>query len=345
MTKQRSFRIGLLGVLAVLLGVAMMMVPAPAQGAQIAASIDYELTLRPSSVPDTFQATPGTSLQFLAIKAIDGFRINAALWQPGGKQPADTTLVVMALGDNNYHSPPQSTLGRGLAEKGYAALAINTRNHDGNIYSQNFLDLRRDIEAAVQTARALGYRSLVLQGHSQGNIHVQFYAATSWDRDIKGVILLGAFANLPWKTRNLLVQNEENFSALIDASAKALRGGTLGAELPVKMHSFTGQDVPITAQHFLTYRWDKTSVADGTFWIHRIPNSILLVRDQSDAFIPPFEPYMLLSAAHSEGSLVAGIKYVMLPNSKPPSPQSHYFIGNEQALINAVAGWLAEQRL
>jgi pimeloyl-ACP methyl ester carboxylesterase len=251
----------------------------------------------------------------------------------------------MALGDNNYHSPPQSTLGRGLAEKGYAALAINTRNHDGNIYNQNFLDLRNDIDAAVHTARALGYRSLVLQGHSQGNIHVQFYAATSWDPDIKGLVLLGAFANLPWKTRNLLVQNEENFKALIDASMASVRDRTVGAELPVKMHSFTGQDVPTTAQHFLTYRWEQTSVADGTFWIRRIPKPILMVRDQADAIIAPFEPYMLLSAAHSEGSLVTSIKYVMLPNTKPPSPQGHYFIGNEQPLIDVIAGWLADRHM
>jgi pimeloyl-ACP methyl ester carboxylesterase len=332
-------------LVAVLLAISGTLNSSPSKAAQIAASIEYETVPRPAGLPENFQAAPGTSLQFLAIKAIDGFRVDAALWQPSGKQPADTTLIVMALGDNNYHSPPQSTLGRGLAEKGYAALAINTRNHDGNIYSQNFLDLHRDIDAAVQTARALGYRTLVLQGHSQGNIHVQFYAATNWDPDIKAVVLLGAFANLPWKTRNLLVQNEENFKELMDASMKSLRDRTVGADLPVKMHSFTGQDVPITAQHFLTYRWDKTSVADGTFWISRIPNPILLVRDQADAFIPAFESSMLLSAAHSEGSLVTNIKYAMLPNAKPPSPQSHYFIGNEQPLISTVASWLAEQHL
>jgi pimeloyl-ACP methyl ester carboxylesterase len=342
MTMQQMLDIGLWTAI---LGMTNALGLMPGNAAQIAASVEYEIVARPASLPENFKAAPGTSLQFLAIKTIDGFRMDAALWQPSGKLVADTTLIVMALGDNNYYSPPQNTLGRGLAEKGYAALAINTRNHDGNIYSQNFLHLRRDIEAAVSTARAIGYRSVVLQGHSQGNIHVQFYAATNWDPDIKGVILLGAFANLPWKTRNLLVQNEENFKALIEASLKSLRDRTAETELPVKMHSFTGQDASITAQHFLTYRWDRTSVADGTFWIHRIPNPILLVRDQADAFIPAFEASMLLSAAQSEGSLVASIKYVMLPNTKPPSPQGHYFIGNEQPLINAVAGWLSEQRL
>ena len=74
--------------------------------------------------------------------------------------------------------------------RGYASLAINTRQHDDKINSDNFFDVRRDIEAALQVARALGYKKLVLQGHSLGNIQVQFYAATNWDRDIQAVILL-----------------------------------------------------------------------------------------------------------------------------------------------------------
>jgi hypothetical protein len=227
MTPQRAIHIG---ILAILIGTTIG--PSIGGAGQIAASIEYEVTPRPAAVPESFQGGPALSLQFLTIKAIDGFRVDAALWQPSNKQPASTPLIVMALGDNNYYSPPQSTLGRGLAEKGYATLAINTRNHDGDIYSHSFFDLRNDIDAAVRTAWALGYHSLVLQGHSQGNIHVQF-----------------------------------------------------------------------------------------------------------------FEPYMLLGAAHSEGALVTSVKYVMLPNTKPPSPQAHYFIGNEQPLINVVAGWLAEQHL
>jgi pimeloyl-ACP methyl ester carboxylesterase len=318
----------------------------PSHAAQVAATIEYEIVTRPSGLPDTFQPASGTSLKFLAIKAIDGFRVDAALWQPSGKQPADTTLIVMVHGSgNNYTLAPNSTLSRSLSQKGYASLAINTRQHDDKIYTENFLDIRRDIDAAVQTARSLGYRSIVLQGHSLGTIQVQFYAATNWDADIKAVILLGAFGNLPWKSRNILVQNEENFKALIDASMKALRNGTLGEYLPVRMRGITGQEVPITGQHFLTYRWEQTSVADGTYWIHRIPLPILMVRDQADGLVQPFEPYQLLSAAHSEGSLVTNIRYVLLPNAKPPSGDGHQFIGDEQPLAETVLSWLAEQHL
>src|SRR5262249_17681990 len=146
--------------------------------------------------------------------------------------------------------------------------------------------------------------------HSLGSVQVQFFAATNWDQDIKAVVLLGAFGNLPWKTRNILVQDEQRFHDLIEASMKSLRDGTLDQVLPVKMRfsipvsatiASGGPDAPVTGQHFLPYRWDKTSIADSTFWIHRIPRPISMVRDQSDGLILPFEPYMLVSAARMWG--------------------------------------------
>jgi len=60
----------------------------------------------------------------------------------------------------------------------------------------------------------------------------------------------------------------------------------------------------VTPQHFLTYRDEQASAADGTYWIRRIPRPILIVRDEADGVVLPFEPYMLLSAARAEGSLV-----------------------------------------
>jgi hypothetical protein len=63
------------------------------------------------------------------------------------------------------------------------------------------------------------------------------------------------------------------------------------------------------------------------------------------AFVLPFEPYTLLSAARAEGSLVPSIKYVLVPNHRPPSREGHQFVDNAEALVNAVSAWLAEQHL
>ncbi|HUK60348.1 MAG TPA: alpha/beta hydrolase [Stellaceae bacterium] len=324
---------------------ALALTPA-ARAAEIARAITYDTVPRPAGLPDDFAPTNGASLRFLTITALDGNANAAALWQPQGKAAADTTIVVSVHGSgSNYHDAPHKSLGRDLSAKGYAVLATNTRQHDQLINTDNFYDDRRDIEAAVMTARALGYRRLVLHGHSLGNVQVQFYAATDWSPDVKAVILTGPFANLPWKSRNILIGSEESYKALSEDAMAGLRSGALTEPLQHKMHYITGQDVPVTAQHFLTYRSTEVSAADGTFWIRRIPYPILMVRDQADGIVLPFEPHMLLSAADAEGSLVTSIKFVLLPDPRPPSGDAHSFVGNEEKLSETVLSWLADQKL
>ena len=48
-------------------------------------------------------------------------------------------------------------IARALSARGYAALAISTRQHDERVNTDNFFDVRRDIEAAVVTAKACKY--------------------------------------------------------------------------------------------------------------------------------------------------------------------------------------------
>src|SRR5262249_40039811 len=154
----------------------------------------------------------------LALKTTDAYRVDAALWLPDGKAAADTTAVVSVHGSGgSYSQGPMVWLNPGLAAKGYAVLAINTRQHDQFVNTDNFVEIRRDIEGAVFTLRALGYRRIVLHGHSLGNVQVMFYAATAWDPDIKALYLTSMFGNLPWKSRHMLIQNEQNYSALIEA--------------------------------------------------------------------------------------------------------------------------------
>lgn len=317
-----------------------------ARAGQRAAAIEYDVVARPEGLPADFQAPEGAGIRFLAIQAIDGFRVDAALWQPTGKTEAATTLVISVHGSGgSFTGPPVGFLSRLLVAKNYGVLAINTRQHDAAVNTDNFVEIRRDIEAAVYTARALGYKTLVLHGQSLGNIQVQYYAANNWDPDIKAVVLTGMFANLPWKSRHMLVQNDENFRQLTEAAKATLQSGKQSDVMAVRMGWVGGEPVPITGQHFLSYRLEGTSTADGTYWIRRIPRPILMLRDQGDAIVQPFEPYMLLSAATAEGSLVPSIKYVVLPNPKGPSAAAHGFIYNQQPLADTIATWLAEQKL
>jgi pimeloyl-ACP methyl ester carboxylesterase len=321
--------------------------PSPAiSQAHVAASIAYEETPRPKGLPDDLQPLPDVSLRFLSISAIDGFKIAAALWQPRAKPAASTTLLVQMHGSGgNLASVQLRATARSLSAQGFAALSISTRQQDEHVNTDNFFEIRRDIEAAIAAAKALGYGAIVLQGHSLGTAQVAFYAATDWDPAIRGVILTGAIAKLAWKAHHILIQDEDTYRALAQAARDALRGGRPKATLPMPMRWIGGRQAPVTGQHFLTYRDEVASAADTTFWIARIPRPILLVRDAADSVVLPFEPYMLLSAARAEGSLVPQIRYVLLPNPRPPSIEGHIFADNTGPLAEAIASWVAERGL
>ncbi len=164
-------------------------------------------------------------------------------------------------------------------------------------------------------------------------------------RRFKGVILTRAVAKLAWTARHVHIQDEDAYRALAKAAREALREGRPWVTLPIPMRWIGGWNAPVTGQHFLTYRDEAASAADTTFWIARIPRPILLVRDATDSVIQPFEPYLLLSTARAEGSLVPDIRYVLLPNSRPPSVEGHTFANNTGPLAEAIASWLAERGL
>jgi pimeloyl-ACP methyl ester carboxylesterase len=318
----------------------------PGVADQIAAGIEYSEIERPGGLPNDYMASTGTALKFLSIKAIDGFVVQAALWRPDAKPPAATTLIVMVHGSGgNYARTPTSVLSRSLPEKGFAVLAVNTRQHDDMRNTDNFFEISRDIDAAVLTAKALGYHSIVLQGHSIGTLQVLFYAATNWDRDIKAVVQLSALGDLAWRSRYLQIQDEDKFRLLSEAASKSLREGKEKEVLPLLMRRTADREEPVTGEHFLTYRAEATAGADGPYWIRRVPRPILMVRDAGDIIVPPFEPYTLISSALSPGSLVPNIKFVVLPAAKGPNPGGHFFADNAKELSETIAGWLADQRL
>ena len=114
--------------------------------AERAASIEYEFVVRPADVPAEYDMPAGTGLRFLSIKAIDGSRVDAALWQPGDWPVNVTTMVISVHGSGGtLHGNPNGFLAKGLAAKGYGVLGINTRQSGNRVNTDSFLD--HDLES------------------------------------------------------------------------------------------------------------------------------------------------------------------------------------------------------
>ena len=119
-------------------------------GVNVAGCIQYDYVNRPVNLEPGFAATRDASWQFLAIKALDGSGVGAVLAHPRSKSARSATLVVSVHGSGqSYDKNPNACLLRLLPSKGIAVLAINTRQAGDRVNTENFLDVRRDLEAAV----------------------------------------------------------------------------------------------------------------------------------------------------------------------------------------------------
>jgi pimeloyl-ACP methyl ester carboxylesterase len=329
--------------------------------------VQYQFVPRPEQIktrlgavtlPREFAAAPGVRLRFVNIKTnVDDFVVFGALFEPEGKDPASVVGVVHVHGSgSNLFSGPAGFMPRLLSAEGYACLTINTRQHDDFGSTDNFLDLRKDIEAAVHVLKALGHRKIVVHGHSLGTVQSMYYQSTTRDPAVKTIVLSGMFANLPWKSRFILNQDEEKYVFLNKTALEYMKSGKATEFLPSRMgHTDTnaltgtslssGRDVPVTAQHFATYRSTDADVANSLYWIRRVTVPILMLRDEGDTIVRDYEPRWLLASATEPGSLVPRIKFISVPNSKGLNPRGHFFLDNQQVLLKETLAWLREYEL
>jgi pimeloyl-ACP methyl ester carboxylesterase len=103
----------------------------------------------------------------------------------------------------NFYSPTYLAISRALAKQGYTVISGNTRMHDlgnveawrgekrirGGTYWGVPSEQVRDIAAWIDLADELGFKQVVLAGHSAGANAVREYQAQTQDTRIAGVVL------------------------------------------------------------------------------------------------------------------------------------------------------------
>jgi hypothetical protein len=310
----------------------------PDRDTAVAAAISYRLT-HPPAAPMALDASAGVPPVYYELTSLDGRTGLAAYMAPEHAEAAAPLVISVHGSGGSVGSEPVRTIAGGLGERGFPVLAINTRQSGDAVNTDNFYATVRDIEAAYWMARDLGHQRIVLHGHSLGTSQVGFFAATHWHGTTAGVVLTGMFADLPWKSRHVLIGDEARYRALGREAVAAVRAGDYGRTLDLEMPWLGGRSVPVTAQHFLTYRRVGTAGARSVEWITRIPYPLLMIRDENDSVIHDFEPGWLEAAALEHG-LSPSVTSVSLPSA--PTSDGHRFEGSRDALLDTIATWLAE---
>jgi pimeloyl-ACP methyl ester carboxylesterase len=120
-----------------------------------------------------------------------------------GQQPKPFAIVWVHGWGVNFYTPSYVGIGRALAGRGYPTISVNTRMHDiGNVEKYTFSGKRvrgggywgvtsedaRDIRAWIDYAEQLGYKRVILVGHSAGWSSVARYQADSQDPRVAGLV-------------------------------------------------------------------------------------------------------------------------------------------------------------
>jgi hypothetical protein len=271
----------------------------------------------------------------LDITSADGRVGRALLLEPG--TVAGTTLFLSVHGSGERPEDAMHTeLAEGLAERGIASLRVRTRQSGDGVNTDLFYDSVRDIEAAFWAAVARGYTRIVLHGHSLGSTQAAYLAATLWRPQLVGVVLTGAFSRLPWKSRHILIGDDEIYRTLRAEARAAVVDDHPGGTLPTGMPWIFGRSVPVSARHFLSYRDTRSAGARTVEWLPRIPYPVAIIRDEHDPVVAHWEFDELRASAR--GGISPSVTAVELVSVA--GPDSHWFEHSRDQLIIIVADWI-----
>ena len=118
------------------------------------------------------------------LRPLDGFIARS------GKQRARSLLVfVHGMGSNFYRSAFKKTWMQAVRGTRYDLLSFNNRGAEQDTAHEKFRDCLRDLDAALDGARALRYRAMILIGHSTGCQKIAYYQAVRNRKDVKALLL------------------------------------------------------------------------------------------------------------------------------------------------------------
>jgi pimeloyl-ACP methyl ester carboxylesterase len=305
---------------------------------RVAASVSYTVLDKPPAPYVDYSAPDDVTAAFFELTSLDGRSGTAVLLTPDTVAEGAPLVISIHGSGGSIVSQPVHLLSQGLTAGGIPVLAVDTRQSGDAVNTDSFYATVRDIEAAFWAARDLGFDRIALHGHSLGTSQVAYFAATHFHSEIVGVVLSGLFADLPWKSRHMLINDEAAYGRLGVAAVEAAQAGDFGRILPEPMRWLGGRDMPVSAAHFLTYRQTGTAGARSIDWVARVPYPLLMVRDEHDPVINYFEPGQMERAA-LEG-ITPSVTSVHLKSEA--GSNGHAFETSGDELVALVQPWLSD---
>ncbi len=190
---------------------------------------------------------PRVDTRTLDVTADDGRILQGVLYTPAGSDAKDKPIVVLVSG-RTADTIQASTqwMGWRIAQQGYAVLAPGMRiSGVAGVQEQTLASAASDLGHWNDKVASMGYRRIVMGGHSNGGIWLSNYLSLSHDKRVVGTIYFAPTRDEPTYTRFL--DGDVAFDKKIEDAQAAVAAGK-GATTPIGLLSaqsfldFTGPD-------------------------------------------------------------------------------------------------------
>ena len=157
--------------------------------------------------------------KLVRIKSVDGIEMPGILYTP--KDYTEGICIhVHGMNGNFYENRFVDVLADTYTENGYSFLTFNNKGRDfitelikdddftligGSL--ERFQDSLFDIQGAIDYVKKLGYKNIILEGHSYGCNKVLYYYNKIEDNSIKKIVLL-APCDIPEESKKFLSSDE-----------------------------------------------------------------------------------------------------------------------------------------
>lgn len=285
----------------------------------------------------------GIPVSLARLETDDGVFLDGVVTEPARR--SDTALLwVHGLGSVFSSGQPMiRELSARLGDAGIAYFKFNTRGHDvvsgrgrtmAGAAFERFRDCVRDLRAVIAFARRRGYTRIVIAGHSTGANKALHYVATTRDRRVSALALLGPISDIAGEAKRVggteLARRVARARRLGARDPKALvpeEWGFWGARRYVSLYRPGGAE-DVFPYHGAGGRWTALRAV-------RVPVAVIVgARDEfldrpAEVLIDVFEQNARATAAFT-GRIVPGAL--------------HGFQGREEALATTLVDWIRTTR-
>ena len=274
----------------------------------------------------TTKAAQNIDVDLVKLQTEDGVSLTGILRRPRMSKTKACMVLIHGY-SGNFYSGIMDFLPEALADRGFATLAVNMRDHDRGPKHNRFEENRFDIMSAVDKMALLGYHPIFLYGHSMGTNRVLYYIAATQDPRIKGIILTGPPGNLfEW---NISVFGPETAKSVLRQAQDLVAKGKGDQWMLINLGPL-GKAL-YTANHVVSLRGPKT-LSDPYKNIARISQPILVVHGLADHLANPDVADRLRNNATPK----TNVMIVKIPCA------DHRFSNHREKLVSVVVRWITE---